>query len=130
AGEALAPHVGDASRAVHRAIADGRHVLFEGAQGTLLDLDHGTYPFVTSSSTLAGGACTGGGVGPTAIDRVVGITKAYCTRVGAGPFPTEMPEDVAAGWRAAGGEFGATTGRPRRCGWLDLPALRLAVRLS
>jgi adenylosuccinate synthase len=129
-GEALAPHIGDTSSFIHRAIEGGRHVLFEGAQGTLLDLDHGTYPFVTSSSTLAGGACTGAGVGPTAIDRVIGISKAYCTRVGGGPFPTEMPADLGEAWRTAGGEFGATTGRPRRCGWLDLPALRLAVRLS
>jgi adenylosuccinate synthase len=130
AGERLAPHVGDTSRAIHDAIGRGEHVLFEGAQGTLLDLDHGTYPFVTSSSTLAGGACTGAGVGPTKIDRVIGISKAYCTRVGGGPFPTEMPPALAEAWRQAGGEFGATTGRPRRCGWLDLPALRLAARLS
>ena len=130
AGEALAPMVGDAGRAVDRAIAAGKNVLFEGAQGTLLDIDHGTYPFVTSSSTIAGGACTGVGVGPTRIDRVIGISKAYCTRVGGGPFPTEMAPAVAERWRAAGQEFGATTGRPRRCGWLDAAALRLAVRVN
>ena len=129
-GEALAPWVGDAGRAVDAAVRAGKNVLFEGAQGTLLDIDHGTYPFVTSSSTIAGGACTGVGVGPTAIDRVIGISKAYCTRVGGGPFPTEMPPDEAEAWRQAGDEFGATTGRPRRCGWLDAAALRLAVRVN
>jgi adenylosuccinate synthase len=130
AGERLRPHVGDASRWVHEAITAGRHVLFEGAQGTLLDVDHGTYPYVTSSSTIAAGACQGVGIGPTRIDQVIGITKAYATRVGGGPFPTELPGDEGERLRRAGGEFGATTGRPRRCGWLDLPALRLAVRLS
>jgi adenylosuccinate synthase len=130
AGAALAPMIGDAGREVDRAIAAGKNVLFEGAQGTLLDIDHGTYPFVTSSSTIAGGACTGVGVGPTRIDRVIGISKAYCTRVGGGPFPTEMEGDEAEAWRAAGQEYGATTGRPRRCGWLDAAALRLAVRVN
>jgi adenylosuccinate synthase len=130
AGERLRPHVGDASRWVHDAIAGGRHVLFEGAQGSLLDVDHGTYPYVTSSSTIAAGACQGVGVGPTRIDRVLGITKAYATRVGGGPFPTELTGDDGERLRKAGGEYGATTGRPRRCGWLDLPALRLGVRLS
>src|SRR5690606_30867348 len=130
AGEKLAPMIGDAGRLVDRAIAGGENVLFEGAQGTLLDIDHGTYPFVTSSSTIAGGACTGVGVGPTRIDRVIGISKAYCTRVGGGPFPTEMEEATAEAWRHAGQEFGATTGRPRRCGWLDAAALRLAVRVN
>ena len=130
AGAALAPMIGDAGREVDRAIAAGKNVLFEGAQGTLLDIDHGTYPFVTSSSTIAGGACTGVGVGPTRIDRVIGISKAYCTRVGGGPFPTEMAGDEADAWRTAGQEFGATTGRPRRCGWLDAAALRLAVRVN
>lgn len=130
AGERLAPHVGDAGRFVDRAIGEGRDVLFEGAQGALLDVDHGTYPYVTSSATTAGGACQGVGIGPTKIDRVVGITKAYATRVGGGPFPTEMEEADAAVWRRAGGEFGATTGRPRRLGWLDIPALRLAIRVS
>jgi adenylosuccinate synthase len=130
AGEALAPMVGDAGRYVDRALRAGKKILFEGAQGTLLDIDHGTYPFVTSSSTIAGGACTGVGVGPTRIDRVIGISKAYCTRVGSGPFPTEMPDAEQEAWRTAGQEFGATTGRPRRCGWLDVAALRLAVRVN
>ncbi|MBK7074272.1 MAG: adenylosuccinate synthase [Myxococcales bacterium] len=130
AGDRLRPHVGDASRFVADKIGRGANVLFEGAQGTLLDIDHGTYPFVTSSSTIAAGACQSTGIGPSKIDRVVGITKAYATRVGAGPFPTELHGDAAEALRQAGGEFGATTGRPRRCGWLDLPALRLGVRLS
>jgi adenylosuccinate synthase len=118
AGAALALHVGDASGAVDRAIRAGQHVLFEGAQGALLDLDHGTYPFVTSSSTIAGGACTGAGVGPTRIDEVVGITKAYCTRVGGGPFPTEMAEPEADAWRRAGGEYRAAAAGSTspRCG--------------
>jgi adenylosuccinate synthase len=130
AGERLAPYIGDAGRAVARAIALGKHVLFEGAQGCLLDLDHGTYPYVTSSSTIAAGACQSAGIGPTHIDAVVGITKAYATRVGEGPFPTELHGDAGQRLRDAGGEYGATTGRPRRCGWLDLPALRMGVRLS
>ncbi|HET7500432.1 MAG TPA: adenylosuccinate synthase [Kofleriaceae bacterium] len=130
AGQKLAPHTGDAGRHVARAIAAGQHVLFEGAQGCLLDLDHGTYPYVTSSSTIAAGACQSAGLGPTAIDAVVGITKAYATRVGEGPFPTELHGEIGDRLRKAGGEFGATTGRPRRCGWLDLPALRMGARLS
>ncbi len=130
AGQELAPVVGDAARAVDAAVRSGKNVLLEGAQGTLLDIDHGTYPFVTSSSTVAGGACTGAGVAPTRIDHVVGISKAYCTRVGAGPFPTEMAPAQAEEWRVAGQEYGATTGRPRRCGWLDAAALRLAVRVN
>jgi adenylosuccinate synthase len=130
AGERLRSHTGDAGRVVARAIDDGRHVLFEGAQGCLLDLDHGTYPYVTSSSTIAAGACQSAGIGPTQIDAVVGITKAYATRVGAGPFPTELHGEVGERLRVAGGEYGATTGRPRRCGWLDLPALRMGARLS
>jgi adenylosuccinate synthase len=130
AGERLAPHTGDAGRHVAAKIAAGAHVLFEGAQGCLLDLDHGTYPYVTSSSTIAAGACQSAGVGPTQIDSVVGITKAYATRVGAGPFPTELHGEAGDRLRVAGGEFGATTGRPRRCGWLDLPALRMGARLS
>jgi len=130
AGRKLAPYTGEASRHVAQAIAAGQHVLFEGAQGCLLDLDHGTYPYVTSSSTIAAGACQSAGIGPTAIDAVVGITKAYATRVGAGPFPTELHGDAGDRLRNAGGEFGATTGRPRRCGWLDLPALRMGARLS
>ncbi len=130
AGNALAEHVGNASTYLDAAMRAGKNVLFEGAQGAMLDLDHGTYPFVTSSSTTAAGACTGCGVGPNRIDRVVGITKAYCTRVGAGPFPSELHGEAASALREAGGEFGATTGRPRRCGWLDVPALRHAARIN
>jgi adenylosuccinate synthase len=130
AGRRLEPHTGDAGRHVASKIAAGKHVLFEGAQGCLLDLDHGTYPYVTSSSTIAAGACQSAGIGPTQIDSVVGITKAYATRVGEGPFPTELHGEAGDRLRNAGGEFGATTGRPRRCGWLDLPALRMGVRLS
>lgn len=130
AGEKLRAYTGDAGRFVANAIHKGQHVLFEGAQGCLLDLDHGTYPYVTSSSTIAAGACQSAGIGPTAIDHVVGITKAYATRVGEGPFPTELHGDEGERLRKAGGEYGATTGRPRRCGWLDLPALRMGVRLS
>jgi adenylosuccinate synthase len=129
-GQKLSRYVADTSRFVHDAIRRGESVLCEGAQGALLDVDHGTYPFVTSSSTLAGGACTGLGIGPTEIDAVVGISKAYATRVGAGPFPTELLGEEGDKLREAGSEYGATTGRPRRCGWLDLPALRLAVRLN
>ncbi len=130
AGQELARYMGDAPRAIADAIRRGRAVLCEGAQGALLDLDHGTYPFVTSSSTTAGGACTGLGIGPTAITSVIGITKAYATRVGAGPFPTELHGDEGDRLRKAGDEFGSTTGRPRRCGWLDVPALRVAIRTS
>jgi adenylosuccinate synthase len=130
AGEKLRAYTGDAGRHVSNVIKEGRHVLFEGAQGCLLDLDHGTYPYVTSSSTIAAGACQSAGIGPTQIDHVVGITKAYATRVGEGPFPTELHGDEGERLRKAGGEYGATTGRPRRCGWLDLPALRMGVRLS
>jgi adenylosuccinate synthase len=128
--ERLGRLLGDGSRVADDGIRAGKRVIFEGAQGTLLDLDHGTYPYVTSSSATAGGACTGAGVGPTAIGRVVGITKAYTTRVGGGPFPTELHDDLGERLRAAGGEFGAVTGRPRRCGWLDLPALRYARRVN
>ena len=126
----LAPYVGNAGAAIYAAIKAGKNVLFEGAQATLLDVDHGTYPYVTSSSTVAGGAATGAGIGPTAIDKVVGITKAYATRVGEGPFPTELFGQVGDDLRKAGHEFGSVTGRPRRCGWLDLPALRYAVRVN
>jgi adenylosuccinate synthase len=129
-GEELRPFVRDASRFLHESIQKGLNVLFEGAHGVLLDLDHGTYPFVTSSSTTAGGACTGCGIGPTSIDTVVGIVKTYATRVGNGPFPTELFDKVGERLRDVGHEFGSTTGRPRRCGWLDIPALRLTVRLS
>jgi adenylosuccinate synthase len=129
-GRQLADLIGDAARLVQRAIESGQHVLLEGAQGALLDIDSGTYPFVTSSSTTAGGACTGGGIGPTDIGAVVGITKAYTTRVGAGPFPTEITGEMGDRLRAAGSEFGSVTGRPRRCGWLDVPALRHAARIN
>ena len=109
---------------------DGRTVIFEGAQGAMLDIDHGTYPFVTSSNPLAGAACVGAGVGPKSIDEIWGITKAYTTRVGAGPFPTELHDEMGEPIRERGGEFGTTTGRPRRTGWLDLVALRYAARLN
>jgi len=128
--ERLQPLGCDAARETTDALGAGKKVLLEGAQGTMLDIDHGTYPFVTSSSAIAGGACTGAGVGPTAIDKVVGITKAYTTRVGGGPFPTELEGPIGEQLRKAGAEFGATTGRPRRCGWLDLPALRMAARVN
>jgi len=120
----------DVSSELHEALSRGASVLLEGAQGTLLDLDHGTYPFVTSSAASAAGAPLGVGLGPRAVDRVLGVTKAYATRVGLGPFPSEMPEAEAARLREAGEEYGATTGRPRRCGWLDLPALRYAARVN
>ncbi len=129
-GRELAPLIGEAASIVQNAIVSGQRVLLEGAQGAMLDVDSGTYPFVTSSATVAGGASTGTGIGPTAISAVVGITKAYTTRVGAGPFPTEMLGEEGEALREAGGEFGATTGRPRRCGWLDIPALRHATRIN
>jgi adenylosuccinate synthase len=122
--------VGDVSGTLHQLRKQGKKILFEGAQGTLLDIDHGTYPYVTSSNTTVGGVCTGAGVGPDAIDYVLGITKAYTTRVGAGPFPTELFDDVGAGIAERGIEFGATTGRPRRCGWLDAVALKRSVGLN
>ncbi|MFD1468838.1 adenylosuccinate synthase [Hymenobacter caeli] len=111
-------------------LTQGKRVLAEGAQGSLLDIDFGTYPYVTSSSTIAAGACTGLGIAPRHIDKVFGITKAYCTRVGSGPFPTELLDEVGEQIRQAGREFGSTTGRPRRCGWIDLPALRYAIMLN
>ncbi len=128
--ERFEPFICDASLLVNQALDQDKHVLFEGAQGTLLDIDFGTYPFVTSSNPIAGGACTGAGVGPTRIDHVVGVAKAYTTRVGEGPFPTELFDDVGAAMCEVGHEFGTTTGRKRRCGWLDLVALRYAVRTS
>jgi adenylosuccinate synthase len=128
--EKLAPHVCDTALVVNQAIDDGRVVVFEGGQGTLLDVDHGTYPFVTSSNPTAGGACTGSGVGPTKIDRVVGILKAYTTRVGAGPFPTELDDGDGERLRSVGGEFGVTTGRMRRCGWYDAVIARYASRIN
>jgi adenylosuccinate synthase len=129
--EQLAPLVVDTSALVNRAIRAGRKVLFEGAQGTLLDIDHGTYPFVSSSSPAAGGACTGAGVGPTQINRVVGVVKAYSTRVGEGPFPTELPDNLVAKLRdGRGREYGVTTGRPRRCGWFDGVIASYAVQVN
>jgi adenylosuccinate synthase len=122
--------VTDTTVLLNKALDDGESVLFEGAQGTMLDIDHGTYPYVTSSNAISGGACTGLGVGPTRLAGVVGVTKAYTTRVGSGPFPTEMPDLDAEAVRARGNEFGAVTGRPRRCGWLDLVVLRYAKMLS
>ncbi len=129
-GERLRPHIGDVVGRVHGWVREGKNVLFEGAQGTLLDLDHGTYPYVTSSNTVAGAACTGAGIGPTEIDAVIGITKAYATRVGEGPFPTELHDASGDRLRERGAEFGSTTGRPRRCGWIDLVALKEARRLN
>ena len=123
----LAPHVVHGSRFLRDALAAGRRILFEGAQGTLLDLDHGTYPYVTSSNATAGGACTGAGVPPTAIDEVLGVVKAYTTRVGEGPFPTEFSAGLMEQIRTRGKEFGATTGRPRRCGWFDAVLARHAI---
>ena len=129
-GAALRIHVADTARFLYNQITAGKRVLFEGAQGTLLDVDYGTYPFVTSSNTLAANACTGSGVGPHVVHQVVGITKAYTTRVGSGPFPTELHDQTGEALRESGNEFGATTGRPRRCGWLDMVALRQAARLN
>ncbi len=126
----LAPYITDTALLLSRWIDAGHSVLFEGAQGTMLDLDHGTYPFITSSSTTAGGACTGTGIPPTKINGVLGISKAYCTRVGGGPFPTELHGEMAELLRRRGKEFGAVTGRPRRCGWADAVALRYAVRIN
>lgn len=128
--ERLARYIDDTDVIINKAIDDGRNVLCEGAQGTLLDIDHGTYPFVTSSNTIAGGACIGLGVGPTKIQKVLGVVKAYTTRVGEGPFPTELKEELGEAIRQKGGEFGATTGRPRRCGWLDILILKHAVRVN
>lgn len=129
-GDRLRPFLADGARVTTEALDRGERVLLEGAQGTMLDIDHGTYPFVTSSNATAGGACTGAGVGPTQIGAVIGIAKAYATRVGGGPFPTELDGAAGDALRTAGAEFGATTGRPRRCGWLDVPALRLARRVN
>ncbi len=129
-GHRLEPHIADTAKICWDALDADRLILFEGAQATLLDLDHGTYPFVTSSNPVAGSACVGAGVGPTDIDEVWGVAKAYATRVGAGPFPTELFDDVGKGLRDRGHEFGTTTGRERRCGYLDLVALRYAARLN
>jgi len=129
-GERIRPMVCDTAALLNQAIRDGRSILFEGAQGTMLDVDHGTYPFVTSSSASAGGACTGTGVAPTRISGVIGVSKAYITRVGGGPFPTEALDAAGDRIRARGNEFGAVTGRPRRCGWFDAPLLRYTAMVN
>ena len=126
----IAPFVSDTAALLNQALAEGESVMFEGAQGTMLDIDHGTYPFVTSSSATSGGAAIGTGVAPNAIDSVIGVTKAYCTRVGGGPFPTEALDATGDLLRARGNEYGAVTGRPRRCGWIDLPLLRYAGMIN
>src|SRR5712691_6158163 len=126
----IAPFVSDTAALLNQALAEGESVMFEGAQGTMLDIDHGTYPFVTSSSATSGGAAIGTGVAPNAIDSVIGVTKAYCTRVGGGPFPSEALDATGDLLRARGNEYGAVTGRPRRCGWLDLPLLRYAGMIN
>jgi adenylosuccinate synthase len=129
-GERLADHLDDTTWLVQSALARGEHVLLEGAQGTLLDIDHGSYPFVTSSNAVAGGATTGGGIGPLQVDEVMGVMKAYATRVGSGPFPTELLDEVGAGIRERGHEVGTTTGRPRRVGWFDAVPIRFAVAVN
>ena len=126
----ITPYLADVSTEIDQAWAAGKRVLFEGAQGTHLDIDHGTYPFVTSSNTVSGNAAAGSGVSPRALDSIVGIVKAYTTRVGSGPFPTELEDQVGEHLRSQGHEFGATTGRPRRCGWLDIVILRESIRLN
>ena len=128
--ERLQPYITDTSALLNKALDADKTVLFEGAQGSLLDIDHGTYPYVTSSNTTAGGACTGAGIGPTRIDEVIGVTKAYTTRVGNGPFPTELLDETGERIRDLGHEYGATTGRSRRCGWFDAPILRLSARIN
>ncbi len=129
-GERLRPNIGDTVALIHGMQDRGESILFEGAQGTFLDVDHGTYPYVTSSNTVAGAACAGSGVGPTAIQEVIGIAKAYCTRVGSGPFPTEVHGVTGDSLREIGREYGSTTGRPRRCGWFDGPAAHYAARMN
>ncbi len=129
-GERLRPFAGNVSRLLQEADAQGRNILFEGTQGAHLDIDHGTYPYVTSSNTVAGSACCGAGIGPTHIDSVLGVVKAYTTRVGGGPFPSELSDETGERIRKVGGEFGATTGRPRRCGWLDMVVINSSVRLN
>jgi adenylosuccinate synthase len=128
--EILRPYIADTALLLNQALENGKTVLLEGSQGTLLDVDHGTYPFVTSSNPTAGGACTGSGLGPTKIDRVIGIVKAYTTRVGSGPFPTELENEDGEKLRTIGHEYGTTTGRNRRCGWYDAPIARFAVRIN
>ncbi len=129
-GAELAPHVVDGVAYIHERLDAGKRVLLEGAQGSLLDVTYGTYPYVTSSHTIAGGACTGLGIGPGTIGRVIGVLKAYCTRVGGGPFPSELHDERGEQLRRQGGEFGTVTGRPRRCGWFDAVAARYAVALN
>lgn len=129
-GQKIKKYVTDTAALIFEAVGDRKNILFEGAQGTLLDLDHGTYPYVTSSSPAAGGACTGTGVGPTSVDRVIGVMKAYVTRVGEGPFPTELTDSFGQKIREVGAEVGTTTGRPRRCGWFDAVIGRYAVRIN
>ncbi len=129
-GERLKPHIVDCTRAIHQAARKKQNILFEGAQGTLLDLDHGTYPYVTSSNPVSGGACIGAGVGPTLIDRVIGVAKAYTTRVGEGPFPTELQGEINDQLCSKGGEYGTTTGRKRRCGWFDGVIGKYAVEVN
>ncbi len=128
--ERLLPLITDVGQEIHEAVRAGKHVLLEGAQGALLDIDHGTYPFVTSSNTTAAGAATGTGIGPTTLDTVLGVVKAYTTRVGSGPLPTEMESGLGERLREIGGEYGATTGRPRRCGWFDAVVVRYAARVN
>jgi adenylosuccinate synthase len=129
-GRKLAPHITDTSHVVHSHVVEGSRVLFEGAQGALLDIDHGTYPFVTSSNVVSGNVCCGAGIGPNRLKTIWGVVKAYSTRVGSGGFPTELNDELGERIRETGGEFGATTGRPRRCGWLDLVILRHSIRLN
>ncbi|MGA1846059.1 adenylosuccinate synthase [Deferribacter abyssi] len=129
-GEYLKPYVAETSYLINKLYDDGKKIMMEGAQGTLLDVDHGTYPFVTSSNATAGGACTGTGLSPVKISKVIGVMKAYTTRVGSGPFPTELEDDMGERLRRVGGEYGATTGRPRRCGWLDLVAAKYSVIIN
>jgi adenylosuccinate synthase len=129
-GEKLSEYIADTDIMINRMISENKNILFEGAQGTLLDVDHGTYPYVTSSNPTAGGACIGLGVGPTKISKVLGVSKAYTTRVGGGPFPTEIKDALGEILRERGGEYGATTGRPRRCGWLDMVVLKHSARIN
>ena len=129
-GEILAPHICDTTALLEKAINDGKQVMLEGAQGTLLDPDFGTYPYATSSSPLAGGGCLGAGLGPTRIDEILGVFKAYCTRVGGGPMPTELEDEIGASIREQGHEYGTTTGRPRRCGWFDAVAAKFSTRVN
>jgi adenylosuccinate synthase len=126
----LSDYIADTDIVINEILSEKKNVLFEGAQGTLLDIDHGTYPYVTSSNAIAGGVCTGLGIGPTKISKVLGVVKAYTTRVGSGPLPTEIKDSLGDNLRERGGEYGATTGRPRRCGWLDMVVLRHSVRIN